>query len=71
MADLFFGMNRGDFDGEMDNVQVGTSTNSTDLEVRISTGAGTITVMTAEDAVKLLKIIGQYIALIEPLVLTY
>ena len=65
MADRFFGMNRGDLDGEMDNVQVGTSTNSTDIEVRVSTGVGTTAVMTKLDAEKLVEIIMKYVVLID------
>ena len=62
MSDRFYGMNRGDLDGETDNVQIGSSTNATDVEVRVTTSAAN---PTKEDVVKILKIIGQYIALID------
>ena len=62
MSDRFYGMNRGDLDGETDNVQIGSSTNATDVEVRVTTSAAN---PTKEDCVKILKIIGQYIALLD------
>lgn len=58
MADTFFGMNLGDLEVES-NVQVGSSTNSTDVEVRIThTAAHT---PTREEARRLLEVIREYI----------
>ncbi len=62
MADRFYGMNRGDFDGETDNVQIGSTSNATDVEVRVTTSAAH---PTKEDVVKILEIIGKYVALID------
>lgn len=58
MADTFYGMNLGDLEVES-NVQVGSSTNSTDIEVRITHTASHIP--TREEARRFLEVIGQYI----------
>lgn len=40
MADVFYGVNRGQADGSPHNVLVDTSTSATDIELRIDTGKG-------------------------------
>lgn len=51
MADVFYGVNRGATSPAPDAVAYGTSTQSTDIEVRIDTGKGT----TRKDVVLALK----------------
>lgn len=41
MADVFYGINRGNTSLQPDAVSYNTSTNSTDIELRIDTGKGT------------------------------
>ena len=57
MASEYFGLNRGVLDGQIMKVVTGSSTGSTDIEVRIDTGKGT----TRKDVHVLLNTILQYI----------
>lgn len=57
MASEFYGLNRGVLDGQDQLVTVGTSTGSTDVELRVDTGKGT----TRKDIRILLMAILRYI----------
>lgn len=51
MADVFYGQDRGDDDGNPQVVTVGAATGSTDIEVRIDTGVG----WTRDEALKAIE----------------
>ncbi len=62
MADTFFGLNTGDPEVES-SVQVGATTNSTDLEVRVTNSDVGVTgqKITREEVQRKLDVIGEYI----------
>ncbi len=63
MSSVWYSLNRGQFDGETDNVAVTTvSIPTADIVVQVTTSGDDPTKL---DVVKALKIIGQYAALID------
>lgn len=60
MADSYFGLNSEDLEVES-NVQVGSSTNSTDIEVRVTNDTFGGVTLTREEVRRKLEVIGDYI----------
>lgn len=57
MASEFFGVNRGQLSNRVQLVVTGSSTGSTDIELRVDTGKGT----TRKDVIDALRTFEQYI----------